>query len=161
MLLEKSTLGLRRFQSFLDSLHFRCILEIASFTLFVLILTLLEELASAGLHMPHFICLVDLVAHRHLRKWVRQSKIRVQLKVDELEQSHVELSKRSHDLVVNVERQSLVELVRLDPRDRLSHDLDSEVDALDRQEGLCEALAYSAVEKEVAIETLTGLDLFP
>lgn len=71
MLLKQSTLSLCGFHTFFDSLHLRCILEVTRFTLFVFILTLLEELASTSLHVSHLIRLVDLVANRHLRKWIR------------------------------------------------------------------------------------------
>ena len=71
MLLEESTLSLCGFHTFFDSLHLRCILEVTRFTLFVFILTLLKKLASTSLHVSHLIRLVDLVANRHLRKWVR------------------------------------------------------------------------------------------
>ena len=70
MLLKESTLSLCSFHTLFDSLHLRCILEVTRFTLFVFILTLLEELASTSLHVSHFISLVDLVANRHLRKWI-------------------------------------------------------------------------------------------
>ena len=72
--------------------------------------------------------------------WIRQSKVGEKFVVGELKQSHVELHKGAHHFVVDVEGQALVEFVGLDPCYRLAHYLDSVVDALYREESLCEAL---------------------
>ena len=51
--------------------------------------------------------------------------------LSKLEEGHVELCESAHDLVVDIEGQSLVEFVWLDPCDRLAHDLDAIVASLD------------------------------
>jgi hypothetical protein len=52
----------------------------------------------------------------------------------------------------------LVELVRLDPGDWLTHDLYSIVDSLDREEALRKALTHSAVKHEIAVKILALLN---
>ena len=48
--------------------------------------------------------------------------------------------------------------LRLDPGDGLAHNLDTVVNALDREEALCEALADGAVHHEVTIQALALRD---
>ena len=110
--------------------------------------------------MAYLACLVDLVHDWYRSHRVRQSQIWEELVVYELKQCHVELGERSHHFVVNIERQPLVEFVWLYPRDRLAHDLDTEIDTFDGAECLCEALAYRAVEQEFLIQLSTCLDVF-
>ena len=83
---------------------------------------------------------VDLPWDRIVSNWIRQSKVGEKFVVGELKQSHVELHKRAHHFVVDVEGQALVEFVGLDPCYWLAHYLDSVVDALYREESLCETL---------------------
>lgn len=87
------------------------------------------------------------------------AKVSEQLVVDEPKQCYVELQEGGHDLVVNIERQSLVELVRGYPGDVLAHDFCLIINTLDREEGLLEALSSSAVEHEFFVEFATGFDI--
>ena len=66
--------------------------------------------------------------------WIRQTKIREELVVGEFQQCNVELGESAHHFVINVKRQSLIELVRLDPSYLLAHYFNSIIDALDGEE---------------------------
>ena len=83
---------------------------------------------------------VDLSWYWIVSNWIRQSKVGEKFVVGESKQSHVELHEGAHYFVVNIEGQALVEFVGLDPCYRLAHYLDSVVDALYREESLCETL---------------------
>lgn len=74
-----------------------------------------------------------------------------QLVVDKAEQSLVEFKEGTHDSVVNVEGEALVEFVRLDPGDLRAHYLHAVVDAFDRQKCFREALSRCAVKHEVPV----------
>jgi len=89
--------------------------------------------------------------------WVLKTQIAEQLEVDELEEWNIKLKESSHDFVVDIEGQSLVELVRLHPRDVLSHDLNTVVDTLDWEESLGKVLSDGAVEHKVFVEVLACL----
>ena len=83
---------------------------------------------------------MDIARDRVCRNRVWQSKIREQFVIGELKQSHIELHKRAHHLIVHVKWQSLVELVWLDPCDLLAHYLYSVINALYGEESLGKAL---------------------
>lgn len=86
---------------------------------------------------------------------IRHAQVREQLEVDKAEQRDVELSEGAHDLKVDIKGDTLVELVRRDPGNRLSHNLDTVVDTLNREERFGEVLRDRAIEKEVAVEIPT------
>lgn len=77
------------------------------------------------------------------------SQVSEQLVVDEPDQGGIELQESGHDLVIDIERQPLVELVRSDPGNVLSHNLNLVVNTLDGVEGFFEALGDCAVSHEV------------
>lgn len=91
--------------------------------------------------------------------WVLLSKISVELEVDELEKGSVELQESAHDLVIDIKRQSLIELIRGDPSDGLPHDLNLVVDTLDGEESLFEALGDCAIQHELFHQTLALFNL--
>jgi hypothetical protein len=82
-------------------------------------------------------------------RWVRNLQVCKELEVHKFEERLVELKEGCHDLVVDIEGQALVELVRGDPSDLLAHDFHLIVNTLDGEEGLLEALGDSAVQHEL------------
>ena len=78
--------------------------------------------------------------HWKVFNWIGQPEIGEEFVVCEFEKRNVEFSKCAHHFEVDIEGQSLIEFVWLDPSDRLAHDLNSIVDALDGEERFCEAL---------------------
>ena len=104
MVLKKATLRSGSFDSSLHGLHFGSVLKLlVDHTRGCLIFSLLEQLARVDLHVTHFIDLVDFAVHWHFSHWVGQSKVGEELEVDELEETHVELSESAHHFVVDVE----------------------------------------------------------
>lgn len=86
--------------------------------------------------------------------WVCQSQILEKLEIDESQERNIELSKRADDLVVNLKRQSLIELVRRYPGYPLSHDFDLVVSAFDTEECFGEALSDGAVGHPLGVQAL-------
>ena len=124
-----------------------------------LFLVLCNEFPNIGLHRANDVRLVDVFLERNLflLKRICKSQVGEELEVDEFEEGHVEFGEGSHYFVVDVERHSLVEFERLDPSNWLSHDFDTIIDPLDREEGLGKALTDRAVEYKVSIQTGTVL----
>lgn len=73
----------------------------------------------------------------------------VQLEVDELQQSLVELEEGDHDTHVDIRRDDLAELVGDDPRQQLPHDLGLEEDALDRHKRLAQRVGPGDIRLEL------------
>jgi len=90
---------------------------------------------------------------------VFDSQVHEQFVVHESEQGQVELQEGTHDFVVDVEGEFLVELVGADPGNALTHDLCLVVNALNREKGLFEALGGSAVKQELVKQKRTLLGL--
>ena len=122
---------------------------------------MLEQLARVTLHFFDRGGLVYLILNWHVNfaHRVRQTQVAEQFEVDEFKECHVKLGERSHHLVVDIEGHPLVELVWLDPCDRLAHDFNAVVDSLDREKALRKALRDGAVHHEIAVKSLTLLDL--
>lgn len=69
-----------------------------------------------------------------LSQWVGHAAVSEELVVHEFQQRDVELSESSHDFVIDIEREPLVELVWCHPGDLLPEDFNAVVDAFDRVE---------------------------
>ena len=67
------------------------------------------------------------------------------LKIDKFEKCHIKLSKSTHHFKIDVERQSLVELIRGDPINLLSHNFNPVINALNGKESLSETLCDGAI----------------
>lgn len=118
---------------------------------------------NVRLHLSHQ-SRVEVCAGLRLRvavsKRVPLANICEKLKVGKLEERLIKFQKRAHYLVVNIERQSLVETVRLEPRDLHAHDLYAIVNTLDAEETLLEALGHRAVQHKVSVKLSTHFDIF-
>ena len=79
--------------------------------------------------------------------------------IHEFHQCYVELEECAHDLVVYVEGQPLVKLIRSDPSNRCAHYFHLVVYALDRIKALAEALSDCAVEHELLDQSRTLVSL--
>ena len=91
---------------------------------------------------------------------VSHAAVSEELVVNKTKQRDVKLSEGSHYLIVDIERESLIELVRSDPCDLLSKYFDSVVDAFYRKEGFSEALGECAIQHEVAVKLRTSFKVF-
>ena len=93
-------------------------------------------------------------------QWVADPNILEQLEVDEPEEGDIELLEGADDFVVDIEWQSLVELVGGHPGHCLSHQFHLIINSLDAQKCLLEALRNGAVSHPLVVEFLGHLDVF-
>jgi hypothetical protein len=100
------------------------------------------------------VILVNVLARR-----VAHANVLVKFKIDESEKCQVKLHESANDLVVDVEGQPLIEAVRGHPSNILAHELHLEVDALDGQEALLEALGDGAVVHPLGVQFLRHLNV--
>ena len=140
-------------------LHFRGIGELSVYNIIIIS----GELGSCCLlHSSDGIAVQVRVGLTDLREFsdrVLKAEITKKFEVDELEQTDVKFSEGTHYLVIYIERQSLVELIRGYPSDWDSHDLYSVVDALDGEEGLGKVLSDCAVKHEISVQSLALLNI--
>jgi len=102
----------------------------------------------------------EIVANlREVLDGVLQAQVTEEFEVDKLKKTDVKFSKGAHNFVINVERKSLVELVRSQPCNWDSHYLNAVVDTLNREERLSEVLGHCAVEHEVSVQDAALLQI--
>lgn len=98
--------------------------------LVTLLFARVELLPSCFLQILHFLY-VKMGFPIVILRWIRDRQVAEELEIDESKEGLVEFEESSHDFIVDVEWQSLVELVRSDPSDTLAHDLDLIINTLD------------------------------
>ena len=154
--LEQLTLFLRAVVQQLHLLDFRVFSKVLKC---VLLLCILEKFRNMLLEDAGF-GRADVAAFRQVvADGVRHPHVRKKLEVHKFEQRLVELEESAHDLVVDIEGQTLRKFVRLNPRDRNAHNLHSVVDAFDRKERFCKALRHRAVVHKVRVQLLASLEV--
>jgi hypothetical protein len=89
---------------------------------------------------------------------VTETNVLVKLEINESEKSCVEFHESTNHLVVDIKRQSLIETVRRNPGNVLAHELNLEVDTLDRQERFFEALTNGAIVHPFRVQFLSHFD---
>ena len=94
---------------------------------------------------------LGLFREREIFNRIGHSQVGEEFVVGESEQRDIKLGECSHHFVVNIEGQSLIELVWLDPGNLLSHNFHSVIDALDGEECFGEALGHRAIEHEISV----------
>lgn len=115
-----------------------------------------------GGHCLHFSYLLSVKELSWLRKvwWIAEAQVWEQFEVHKFHESNIELSECADYLVVNVERQPLVEGIWSNPCDILAHNLHLLVNTLDAEKALLEWLRNGAVCLPFSIKSLAGLNVF-
>lgn len=83
----------------------------------------------------------------------------IQFEVNKSEQGNIEFSESTDDFVIDIEGQALIKLVRCNPSNLLTHNLNLEVGALDAEEGLRKALSDGAVCHPLGVQLLAHKDV--
>lgn len=113
------------------------------------LLTLFELLSCKLLHFLDlysvkvksiFFLLFDRILHAQVAK---------EFEVDESKQGTVKLKESSHNFIVHIKRQLLIELIWTDPSNRLSHYLYLVVNSLYREKCFLKTLCYCVVQQEL------------